>query len=68
MDSRSWPAFADGKLYVWNPLPGLDPGLGEKACRIAAAVYARAIASGASEAVAQQAAERDAIQYTYNSK
>lgn len=65
MDSKTWPAFAGGKLYVWTPLPGLDPGLGERAYRIAAAVYARVLASGGTEATSQQAAEREAFQTHY---
>lgn len=62
---KSWHAMAGGRLYMWKPLPGLDPGLGERACWIAAAVYARAIRSGESEAAAQQAAEREAFQVQY---
>lgn len=63
--SKSWNAMAGGKLYIWKPLPGLDPGLGERACWIAAAVYAKAIQSGESETVAQQAAEREAFKVQY---
>jgi hypothetical protein len=63
--TKSWMAMAGGKLYTWTPLPGLDPGLGEKACWIGAAVYAKAIGSGATEAAAQQAAEREAFKTQY---
>lgn len=67
MDMRNdcWHAMAGGKLYAWKPLPGLDPGLGERACWIAAAAYAKAIKSGESEAAAQQAAEREAYKVQY---
>ncbi len=60
-----WPALANGKVFVWAPLPGLDPGLGEKACWIGAAVYAKQRASGSTEAVAQMEAEREAIRFQY---
>lgn len=67
MDTRNdcWHAMAGGKLYTWKPLPGLDPGLGERACWIAAAVYAKALRSGESEVSAQQAAEREAYKVQY---
>jgi hypothetical protein len=66
MDShKSWHAMAGGKLYIWKPLPGLDPGLGERACWIAAAVYAKGLKSGESEVAAQQAAEREAFKVQY---
>lgn len=57
--------IAGGKAVVWKPLPGLDPGLGERACWIAAAVYAKAIRSGEPEAIAQQTAEREAYKVQY---
>jgi hypothetical protein len=62
---KVWPAMAGGKLYTWTPLPGLDPGLGEKACWIGAATYAKVLGSGATEEAAQQAAERDAFKAQY---
>jgi hypothetical protein len=64
--TKGWYAMAGGQVVLWKPLPGLDPGLGEKAYWIAAAVYAKAIRSGESETAAQQAAEREAYKVHYN--
>lgn len=60
-----WPSTVNGKIYVWNPLPGLDQGLGESAMWLGAARYAAVLAEGKSESLAQQEAERLAYQKQY---
>ena len=53
---------------MWTPLPGLDSSLGEKALRIGAAEYARAISGGMSEEKSHQIAERAAFEIQYRVK
>lgn len=62
---NGWLAFVEGRWWTWNPLPGLDPGLGENACRIAAAKWATCMAAGKPEAVAHQEAEQLAFETVY---
>jgi len=64
----NYPAFTGVTWIVWTPLPGLDSSLGEKALRIAAAEYARALSEGLSEERSHQVAERAAFEIQYRVK
>ena len=64
----NYPAFTGSTWIVWTPLPGLDSSLGEKALRIGAAEYARAVAGGMSEEKSHQVAERAAFEVQYHVK
>jgi hypothetical protein len=50
--------LVDGRVVIWEPLPGLDPSLGERIMLIGATAYGRAIGDGKPEEEAQQEAER----------
>lgn len=63
-----WLSYTKGKWIEWNPLPGLDTSLGEKALMIASRAYAEAILKGESEGKAQQLAEYMAFQIHYHCK
>ena len=38
-----WPVFVQGKWWIWKPLPGLDPGLGEDIKWLAATKWAMCV-------------------------
>jgi hypothetical protein len=61
-----WPATVNGKVYLWKPLLGLEQGLGESAMWLGAARYAFLLATGKSESIAHQEAERMAYQKQYS--
>lgn len=61
----SWPAFANGMLYEWKPVPGLSASLGERIMWIAAGRYAFSQSQGKSESDSQMEAERIAFQLAY---
>jgi len=48
----------EGQVVIWEPLPGLDPSLGERVMMIGATAYGHAIIAGKPEEEAQQEAER----------
>ena len=66
MARTMWPSLAHDVLWVWEPLPGIDPSLGEQAMWSASAAYATARQNGLSEALAQQEAEKVAFQVQYS--
>lgn len=60
--------LVEGRIVVWKPLPGLDPGLGERALQIGAAAFGRALSQGKSESEAHQDAERVMYQSVFRVK
>jgi len=62
---KSWPTFVGGKWIIWTPYPGLDPGLDESICRVAAAKWASLVVEGKPEKQAHQEAERFAFELAY---
>jgi len=63
-----FPAFRNGKVYVWRPAPGLDPSLLTPHLLIGATVYAIQRDSGVSEEKAQIEAEKSAFEACYGVK
>jgi hypothetical protein len=61
----TWSSLSNGTLWVWEPLPGMDPSLGEEALWTASAAYAAAKQTGLSETMSQQEAEKVAFQVQY---
>jgi hypothetical protein len=57
MNNQEWPAFANGKIWVWKPIEGMDVAVGEQAKWIGAAKFGAAMAAGKPEAIAHQEAE-----------
>ena len=66
MIRSAWPAFVGGKWWIWKPLPGFDPGLGESVYLLAAAKWASVMIEGKPEAIAHQEAEKLAFEVMYN--
>ena len=50
--------LVEGRVVIWEPLPGLDPSLGERVLMIGATAYGHALCKGKPEEEAQQEAER----------
>jgi len=65
MIRKTWPIFIGGKWMVWTPHPGLDPGLDESVCRLAAAKWATLREEGKPEKQAHQEAEQFAFELVY---
>jgi len=65
MLGTSWPVFIKGRWWFWKPLPGLDPGLGESICWLAATKWAQCRSIGKPEAIAHQEAEQLAFETMY---
>ena len=61
-----WPVFVQGKWWIWKPLPGLDPGLGEDIKWLAATKWAMCKAEGKPETIAHQEAEQLAFKTAYS--
>jgi hypothetical protein len=57
MDRQEWPAFANGKIWIWKLIEGMDVAVGEQAKWIGAARFGAAMAAGKPEAIAHQEAE-----------
>jgi hypothetical protein len=60
-----WPSLTNRHVWNWEPLPGIDPSLGETAFWAASAAYAATKEQGLSESLAQQEAEKTAFQVQY---
>lgn len=60
MNKQEWPAFVNGKIWIWNPIEGMDVAVGEQAKWIGAAKFGAAMAAGKPEAIAHQEAEKAA--------
>ena len=60
--------LVEGQIVVWKPLPGLDPGLGERALQIGAVAYGIALSRGKSESEAHQEAEKTVYQSVFRVK
>jgi hypothetical protein len=63
--NSEWPSLYGGQSYVWKPLPGLDPGLGEPAMWIGASIYAQLKAEKKPESLCQMEAEKAAFASHY---
>jgi hypothetical protein len=60
-----YPSFYNGIWYLWKPLPGLDPSLGESSMWLAALHYSIAKANGKSETECHSEAEKAAYSQHY---
>ncbi len=63
-----YPSFYNGKWYVWKPLPGLDPSLGESCMWLAALHYSVSKSQGKSETESHTFAEKAAYSHFYQVK
>jgi hypothetical protein len=60
MNNQEWPAFVNGKIWIWKLIEGMDVAVGEQAKWIGAARFGAAMAAGKPEAIAHQEAEKAA--------
>jgi hypothetical protein len=63
-----YPAFYKGKWYIWKPLPGLDPSIGQSCMWLAAVQYSVCKSQGKSEAECHSEAEQAAFRCCYRIK
>jgi hypothetical protein len=63
--NSEWSTIYNGVYYVWKPVYGLDPSLGEQAMWAGAQVYAVHKSNARPEAVCQVEAEKAAFEMQY---